>query len=64
MYHEDGILNRNIRAVRLKDSNVALLHHELHMILAEAWIWARYDTFVPTHVLTYHGVPIISVYTR
>ena len=31
---------------------------------AEAWIWNAYDTFTPTYVLTYHGVPIVSVYTR
>ncbi len=64
MYHEDGTLHRNIHAARLDRSNVALLHHELHMVLAEAWIWNAYDTFTPTYVLTYHGVPIVSVYTR
>lgn len=64
MFHEDGTLKRSIRAAKLSRSNVALLHHELHMIYAERWIWDEYHEFIPTFVLTYHGVPMVSVYTR
>jgi hypothetical protein len=64
MFHEDGTLNPNIRAAKMRPSNVALLHHELHMILAERWIWDEYNQFIPTYVLTYQGVPMVSVYTR
>jgi 4-amino-4-deoxy-L-arabinose transferase-like glycosyltransferase len=64
MYQEDGILHKNLRPVRLADSDAAFLHYELHMVTAEASIWARYNTFAPTHVLTYQGVPILSIYTK
>ncbi len=64
MYQEDGILNSSLRPSRLAESDVALLHHELHMIMVEARIWARYKTFTPAHVLTYQGVPIISIYVK
>ncbi len=64
MYQEDGILNKNLRPVRLADSDVAFLHYELHMVLVEQLIWARYNTFAPTHLLTYQGVPILAIYTR
>ena len=64
MYQEDGILHRNLKPVRLSQSNVAFLHHELHMVLVENWIWARYNTFAPEHVLTFQGVPILSIYVK
>ncbi len=62
MFHEEGLLRRDIRPARLSSSKVAILHHELHMVRNEAWIWNRYKSFTPVHVLTYQGVPIISVY--
>ena len=64
MYQEDGILHQNLKPVRLSQSNVALMHHELHMVLVENWIWARYNTFAPEHVLTFQGVPILSIYVK
>ncbi|MCP4605541.1 MAG: hypothetical protein GY847_34305 [Proteobacteria bacterium] len=64
MFHEEGTLRRNIRPAKLGSSQIALLHHELHMIRNEAWIWNDYKTFTPAHVLTYQGVPIISVFER
>lgn len=64
MYKRDGILNKNLVASRLGKSNVALMHHELHMIRNESWIWSRYGTFTPVHVLTYQGVPIVSVFYK
>ena len=64
MYQEDGILNRNLRASNLAKSNVALLHHELHMVRNEAWVWGRYGTVSPVYVLTFQGVPMVSVYSK
>lgn len=62
MYIEDGILNPKLRPAPLASASVALMHHELHMVRNEAWIWNRFNTFAPVRVLTYQGVPIVSVY--
>lgn len=64
MFREEGALRRDLRITSVKQSTAALLHHELHMIRNEAWIWNRYGTFTPEHVLTYQGVPIVSVYVK
>jgi 4-amino-4-deoxy-L-arabinose transferase-like glycosyltransferase len=64
MYVEEGQLRKDIAFSRLQQSDFALLQHELHMIRNEAWIWNEYDTIVPVHVLTYQGVPLISIYQR
>jgi 4-amino-4-deoxy-L-arabinose transferase-like glycosyltransferase len=64
MFQEQGILRPDIRVTRIKSSTAALLHHELHMIVDESWIWNAYRTVTPAHVLTYQGVPIVSVYKR
>jgi hypothetical protein len=64
MFQEQGILRPDIRITRIKSSTAALLHHELHMIVDESWIWNAYRTVTPAHVLTYQGVPIVSVYKR
>ncbi len=47
----------------VSDSNVAIVHHELHMAEAEASIMTVYGG-APAYVLTHDGVPIISVYKR
>jgi hypothetical protein len=64
MYQEEGTLRRDIRIGTLKNASFALMHHELHMIRNEAWIWNGFGTFVPSYVLTYQGVPIVSIYER
>jgi 4-amino-4-deoxy-L-arabinose transferase-like glycosyltransferase len=64
MFREEGTLRRDIRGTDVRHSAFALLHHELHMIRNEAWIWNDYGTITPAHVLTYQGVPIVSVYER
>lgn len=46
------------------DSNVAIVHHELHMAEAEANIMTAYGVSAPVHVLTHDGVPIVSVYKK
>ncbi len=62
MYIEEGSMSPAMKASNLASANVALMHHELHMVRNEAWIWNRFGTFSPAHVLTYQGVPIVSVY--
>jgi 4-amino-4-deoxy-L-arabinose transferase-like glycosyltransferase len=64
MYQEEGTLRSDIRMGNLKNSSFALMHHELHMVRNEAWIWNGFGTFVPAYVLTYQGVPIVSIYQR
>jgi hypothetical protein len=64
MFHEEGILDDSIRASHLSSADAALMHHELHMVRNESWIWNRFKTVAPTHVFTYQGVPIVSVYTK
>lgn len=46
------------------ESNVGIVHHELHMAEAEANLMTVYRTGTPVHVLTHDGVPIITVYKK
>ena len=62
MFREEGLLRRDIRATNIKTAAYSIVHHELHMVRNESWVWNRYKTFSPVHVLTYQGVPIVSVY--
>ena len=64
MFKEDKLLRSDIRLSAISGSRFALVHHELHMIVVESWIWNRYKIHNPAHVLTYQGVPIVSVYAR
>jgi hypothetical protein len=65
MFKEQGIVRRDIRSAnRPEEADYSILHHELHMIHNETWIWNAYHAIAPVHVLTYQGVPIVSVYER
>ncbi|MDJ0762964.1 MAG: glycosyltransferase family 39 protein [Myxococcota bacterium] len=64
MFQQEQLLRPDIRIGTLKQASFALMHHELHMIRNEAWIWNAFGTFIPSHVLTYQGVPIVSIYER
>ncbi len=48
----------------ISESDLAIVHHELHMFVAEANMMTVYRTAVPAHVLEHDGVPIITVYSR
>jgi hypothetical protein len=48
----------------IQDTDTAIVHHEKHMIEAEANIWTVYGTTTPDYILTHDGVPIILVYRR
>lgn len=63
MLHRDGRLDRRIRAIGdLVSADYAIVHHEHHFVEVDYQIWAAWGSVQPVHVLTYDGVPIISVY--
>jgi 4-amino-4-deoxy-L-arabinose transferase-like glycosyltransferase len=63
MLVRDGFLPENIRATGdIAQADYALVHHEKHFAEIDHQIWTTYGTVQPAHVLTYDGVPIISVY--
>lgn len=63
MLQRDGRLNENIRATGdLWASDYAIVHHEHHFVEVDYQIWAAWGSVSPVYVLTYDGVPIISVY--
>jgi hypothetical protein len=39
-----------------------MVHHEDHFLDVELQSWIAFGTTKPAHVLTYDGVPIITVY--
>jgi 4-amino-4-deoxy-L-arabinose transferase-like glycosyltransferase len=63
MLQRDGRLRDDVRvAYDLGSADFALVHHEDHFAEVEYQIWAAYGRVDPVYVLTYDGVPIISVY--
>jgi 4-amino-4-deoxy-L-arabinose transferase-like glycosyltransferase len=63
MLARDGLLSERIVPTgSIADADLALVHHELHFAEVDQQIWTTYGTTEPIYVLTYDGVPIISVY--
>jgi hypothetical protein len=63
MLQRDGRLDARIRASGdLPSADFAIVHHEHHFVEVDYQIWAAWGTVRPVHVLTYDGVPIVSVY--
>ena len=63
MLQDDGHLPSNIRASGdLYGADYAIVHHEHHFVEVDYQIWAAWGSVQPVHVLTYDGVPIVSVY--
>jgi hypothetical protein len=63
MLKKDGRLPRNIRAAaNLSDADFVLVHHEHHMAELDFQAWQAFGSVQPAHVLSYDGVPIISIY--
>jgi len=63
MMMRDGILPENLRATwDIAQADYAIVHHEKHFAEIDHQIWTTYGSVQPVHVLTYDGVPIISVY--
>ena len=65
MLANDALLSPNIIATpNIADADLALVHHEHHFVEVDHQIWTTYGSTKPTYVLTYDGVPIISVYAN
>lgn len=65
MLIRDGHLPANIRATGdIALADYALVHHEKHFAEVDHQIWTTYGSVQPLRVLTYDGVPIISVYAN
>ncbi len=63
MLQRDGLLRDDVRvAWDLGSADLALVHHEDHFAIVDFQIWEAYGRVDPIYVLTYDGVPIISVY--
>jgi hypothetical protein len=63
MLARDGLISERVVPTRdLARADYALVHHEHHFAEVDHQIWTVYGTTRPVHVLTYDGVPIISVY--
>lgn len=63
MLKRDGLLPKNIRvASHLSEADLVLVHHEHHMAEVDFQAWQAFGSVEPAHVLTYDGVPIVSVY--
>ena len=45
-------------------SQVALVIHERHFLRHDILVWRAYGTVRPAYVLTFQGVPLVSVYVR
>ena len=68
-YIRAGLLDRSLRDAGRERSGVsrsslALVVHELHFNRHDYMIWDVYGTVQPVYVLTFQGVPIVSVYQR
>lgn len=63
MLQRDGRLRRDIQiAWDLSSADYAIVHHEEHFNIVDFQIWEAYGRVDPVFVLTYDGVPIVSVY--
>jgi hypothetical protein len=63
MLQRDGLLRDDVRvAWDLSNADYAIVHHEDHFNIVDFQIWEAYGRVDPVFVLTYDGVPIVSVY--
>lgn len=65
MMVKDGRLRRDLRVVwRPSDADIAIYHHEPHMLKVEYQVWVAFNTIQPAWVGTHNGVPVIWIYKR
>ncbi len=69
IYRREGLLSGKLpdagrEGAGVRRSKLALVVHELHFNRHDYMIWAAYGTVQPAFVLTFQGVPIVSVYRR
>jgi hypothetical protein len=61
----EGRLPKNLTVVGdIRDADIAIVHHELHMIEVDANIMTVFGHPEPDFVLNHDGVPIISLWRR
>ena len=62
---EEHRVRNDLRGVNSPpESDIALVHWELHMTEVEYGIWVSYGTRSPVHVVSQDGVPIVIIYAR
>ncbi|HYU15114.1 MAG TPA: hypothetical protein VEL05_03560, partial [Candidatus Acidoferrum sp.] len=59
-----GLPDAGHEAQGIARSRVALVIHERHFARHDYLIWSAYGTVQPAYVLTFDGVPLVSVYVR
>ncbi|MEM9859972.1 MAG: glycosyltransferase family 39 protein [Myxococcota bacterium] len=65
MLQRDGLIPANIRGSwSLSRADLVMVHHEDHFAEIDAQAWVAFGDASPLHVLTYDGVPIISIYAN
>jgi 4-amino-4-deoxy-L-arabinose transferase-like glycosyltransferase len=65
MYQRDGWLRGDLQpSGQLGDSDIALYHHELHMLGVEYQAWVALGTTTPSYIAGHDGVPVIWLYQR
>ncbi|WP_428264006.1 ArnT family glycosyltransferase [Haliangium sp.] len=69
MYRSEGLLAPGLpdaghEAHGVRRSRIALVIHERHFARHDYLIWDAYGTVQPAYVLTFQGVPLVSVYLR
>jgi hypothetical protein len=63
MLKRDGLLPPNIHAEgNLTNADYVIVHHEHHFAEVDFQAWQAFASVRPVHVLTYDGVPIVSIY--
>lgn len=63
MAQRDGLIPQNVRAVGdLTQADYAMVHHEEHFAEVDFQAWMAFGSVAPVEVLTYDGVPLVSVY--
>ena len=63
MLRRDGKIPANIRpSGDLARADYVLVHHEDHFAEVEHQAWVAFGSTAPAHVLTYDGVPIVTIY--
>ncbi len=63
MMQRDGLIPDNIRGVGdIGSADYAMVHHEEHFAEVDFQAWMAYGSVEPVKVLSYDGVPMVSVY--
>jgi len=63
MLQRDGQIPANLRpAYDLARADYVLVHHEKHFAEVDHQAWVAFESTAPAHVLTYDGVPIVTIY--